>query len=371
MSNKLFDFILAMVAIFMFPWLYTNYISKTIADVSSSISYNDIKSSTNVVKDTSDGGTGGSSGGGTGGSTGGSSTQNDQLYNNSISLDTMCYLTAEASENGDIYNIIKKYLEIKNNKAPGWTHVKQGHYTSGLSWTLWQNNYRPNTYCLVYAGTDQILDTASYLPMMIREAYCTQMDQAIAVAKSIKDYAKADIKNLFIAGHSLGGYLASYVTSDLVDYSVNSANTHSRIKVSDIESTLSLSAVKCYTFGAPGFYYTPIKIPVLGANLVSLTDWGQEKKTNNIAGKYTKYIYNVRNNYDPVGHLFISPKSFTHLGTVRNLTVNKISAGKQNEFSRFVKNQGIIGLLYGGASMLNIPVHQVYYHLPHVYINAM
>lgn len=369
MSSKVFDFILAMVAIFMFPWLYTNYISKTIADVSSSISYNDIKNSTNVVKDTSNGGTGGSSGS-TGGSTGGSSTQNDQLYNNSVSLDTMCYLTAEASENGDIYNIFKKYLEIKNNNAPGWTHVRQGHYSSGLSWTLWQNNYRSNTYCLVYAGTDQILDTLSYLPMMIREEYCTQMDQAIAVAKNIKDYAKTDIKNLFIAGHSLGGYLASYVTSDMVDYNVNPSNTHSRIKASDVESTLSLGNVKCYTFGAPGFYYTPIRIPVIGTKIVSLTKWGEEKKANNIAGKYTSYIYNVRNKYDPVGHLFISPKSFTHLGFVRELKVKRITAGQTNEFSRFVKQQGLIGKIYNIANLL-IPVSEVYYHLPHVYINAM
>ena len=375
MSNRVFDFILAAVAILLFPWLYTNYISKTLADVSSSISYSSISQSTNAVSDAYDDSAGGGSGGstGSGGSGGGgdsgtSSSMNNQLYKNSISLDSLCYLTAEASENGDIYNIFKKYLEIRNNTAPGWIHIKQGHYNSGLSWTLWQNKYESNTYCLVYAGTDQILDTASYLPMMLDEDYCTQMNQAIEVAKSIKNHAKTSIKKLFVAGHSLGGYLASYVVSDMVDYSVNSSQTRSRIKASDIESTLSIGNVRGYTFGAPGFYLYPAKI--VGVVKVPITDWAKEKKANNDAGKYNKYIYNYTNNYDPVGHLFIFPNSFKHLGNYKDYKVNKISAGKENEFSRFVQEQGLIGKLYGVANKL-IPVSRVYYHLPHVYINVM
>ena len=73
MSNRVFDFILAAVAILLFPWLYTNYISKTLADVSSSISYSSISQSTNAVSDACDDSAGGGSGGstGSGGSGGG------------------------------------------------------------------------------------------------------------------------------------------------------------------------------------------------------------------------------------------------------------------------------------------------------------
>ena len=277
-------------------------------------------------------------------------------------------MSAEASEKGNIYDIFCKYLDIKDNKAPGWNHVKQGHYKdSGLSWVLWQNQVQTNTYCLVYAGTDQILDTLSYLPTMVKEGYCDQMKQAIEVARNIKNYAKTTINKLFVVGHSLGGYLASYVVSDMVDSTIDTSKAYSQIKVQEVSSSLSLSNVRCYTFGAPGIYYNPIKI--LGIKY-DLTSWGKAKKTNNENKKYDKYIYNYTNKYDPVGHLFISPKSFKHLGNVKDYDVKRISAKKTNDFSMFVKKQGIIGKLYNIANTF-IPVSEVYYHLPHVYINVM
>ena len=68
------------------------------------------------------------------------------------------------------------------------------------------------------------------------------MDNVIDIAKQLKNFAKTDIRKLFIVGHSLGGYLASYLTSDLVDYSYNPKGK-SRIKVSDIHGELTLDNI--------------------------------------------------------------------------------------------------------------------------------
>jgi len=227
--NNTFNIIMAVVLIFICPAIYTNFVAKDTTNVASTIGYAQI----DVEK-----------------------------YEEIIELDRLCYLTAEASQKGFIKNVLADYLEIKNNTAEGWKHLKEDTYDSGLSWALWQNVYDKNTYCLVYAGTDQILDTLSYIPMMTNEKYCTQMNEAIVVANTIDKYINTDINKLYIIGHSLGGYLASYVMSDLVDSSLSS-DTHSRSKVSDINADLKLDKVECITFGAPGFYYKTINWPVV------------------------------------------------------------------------------------------------------------
>ena len=360
MKGNLFEFIVAIVAIFLFPSLYTGVSVNNPQDVSSGVSYESIQKSASKVQKVDAG-----------------SIQE--------SLDNLCYISAEASEEGLIKDIFYFFMDdMKDNKAQGWTHIKEENLSSGLSWTLWRNNKDKNAYCLAYAGTDELADMARYLPMMMNEERCDQMTQAVSVAKKIKNYAGTSypINKLYIVGHSLGGYLASYVMSDLVDYEVNPSTTNSLIEVKDISNALDLNKVKCVTFGAPGFYngkklnvktITKVikekylkafvnasggKAKITDGYLTSpVTSWGQEKMTNNKNGEYNNYIENYVNDYDPVGHLCIGEQSFTHLGKYKSYSVERIGAAFVNTVYKVLSKTG-----------LDIfKVADIYYHLPHVY----
>jgi len=330
MKGNLFEFIVAIIAIFLFPSLYTGTSTNNPQDVSSGVSYQSISKSGNSGSNTS------------------------QKFKNSVTLDNLCYMTIEASDKGFIRDVITEYYELENNKAPGWKHLKEGHSTSGYTWALWQSKYESGTYNLVFSGTDELWDVATYIPMMINEDYCTQMDEAINTAKKIKNYAPTNITKLYITGHSLGGYLAAYVTSDLVDSSLSSSSK-SRISVNDISNFLTLDNVKGVTFGAPGFYVGNMKWTVI-KKVQQITTWGQEKKTNNQNKKYDNYIENYTNEYDPVGHLFVGAQYFKHLGKRKDYEVERINAGF------FAKAYSILSK-FGELNK----IADVYYHLPHVY----
>ncbi|MBQ3048302.1 MAG: hypothetical protein IJD48_04765 [Clostridia bacterium] len=361
MKTNWFSFIFAIVAVFLFPSLYTGVVNGDVKDVSSAISYLAIQNQSKEV--------------------------DFQTSETSVSLDTLCYMSAE-SFGGMISNVLGIFLEIKNNQAPGWTYVKEvKHGDSGLSWTLWQNNKDINTYCFVIAGTDELEDIKRYIPMMLNESYCDQMDYVIEAAKNIKNYAKTSINKLYITGHSLGAYLAAYLMSDLVDYSVNPLTTNSRICANDIYNGLTIDKIKGVCFGGPGFYNgksiktTALEKVIKKDNLTTALDllgvenitikngqltttvpsWVKEKKDNNANKKYDAYIENHINIYDPVAHLCIGENAFTHIGKVSNYEIKRIGS---NFFMNAYKALNNSGLEF-------FKIADMYYHMPHVYINVM
>ena len=366
----LIRFVAMGLLLFLFPLLYTEYSLNNKKDVSSSVSVESMEASLARIDFARVAIFDGSGGGDPGDGVAKPLPYVDiEKYNRSISPIKLCYLTAEAYtvQSGLVYKLIKNYMEINNNKAEGWTHIKEGIGGNGFSWTLWQNQYDKNAYALVFTGTDQIQDTLEYIPMMTNENYCTQMDETIDIAKQIKNFAPTAINKLHITGHSLGGYLAAYLASDIVDKDLGSS-PYSRISAKDIHENLKVSAIRCTTFAAPGFYEGNMKWPVIN-KVQSITAWGQFKKNMHAKGAYNSYIMNYSNQLDPVSNLFIKPENFKALGKVKQFTVARIELGRTLKFTKKILNIPFIKNSVVGSSLNS--VSDIDYHLPHVYINAL
>ena len=255
-----------------------------------------------------------------------SSSLNNRVYADSISPKTMAYLSAEASWK-NIGWFYKNFMPVKNDTVSGWLHIYEERTSLGFEWSFWVNKYDPSTYALVYAGTDELKDMLQYLSMELSQKYCQFMLDARAAAKKVKSIVSNaisqkpsdcdELETLYITGHSLGGYLASFIASELVDsyYAGNSSNTntntgtdtppyhetddhsvtrttrgpdmndptggngsgsgstYSDLKLSDISSSLSINKVHCMTFGAPGMFvkvrYAPFVVTALLLNKLS------------------------------------------------------------------------------------------------------
>ena len=291
-----------------------------------------------------------------------SNPTNSTAYEQSVSALTMCDLASEAYT-GALFNLMSKYMKIKNNSVAGWLHIKEETFSDGLTYALWVNSFDPTTYVLVYTGTDQIKDMLDYIPMEVSKNRSSQMKNAATVLKGIDETIAnlhsqnasvfGELEKLYITGHSLGGYLAMYIASDLVD-SVLTNNANVLVGVNDIgwgnvdTKEEIQSKLQCVTIGAPGMN---VKIKAL------LTDWQKQKIEANNSGHYTEIITQYIQPGDPV--TTIVPGG-DHLG--RKVQFKKPSVSVSTKWKFFSENPGIIG---AGAAFL------LYHHLPWVYSNLI
>lgn len=301
-------------------------------------------------------------------------------YEASISDTSMLYLSVESFQ-GPWGDVLKSTMDITDNKVPGWKYLAGD--TKGkeaFSWVLWQNQYVKTTYALSCAGTDSPYDVATFLPMMVDEDYSQQMRDAIDTLQDIKDMVPTDIKKLYITGHSLGGYLAMFLGTEVVDaYNNQSAfgltfDSIFGAKGSSLTMDPEDPDVKAVTFGAPGFYKTTIKfasdlVDVLQSKGVTIYDggvrapsWSQTKFNRDAAGKYKDYVINYKNSYDPVANLFIAPSAFVHVGTTKNIDVTKPNILEAQ--IRWALNK--IPVVNYGYRIANI-----LYHTPTVYLDMV
>ncbi|MBT2730673.1 DNRLRE domain-containing protein [Bacillus sp. ISL-75] len=90
-------------------------------------------------------------------------------------------------------------------------------------------------FCIAYKGTKEKRDVLVDINEVVLGRKGAQTKQALYVVSDLWKNEKKNINKLFFTGHSLGGYLAQYIESDIVD------------------KNLSVSVPnKAYTFNAPG-----------------------------------------------------------------------------------------------------------------------
>jgi len=315
-------------------------------------------------------------------------------FEKSITAEAFCNLSAEASQYflGDLYT---EYMDIENNNIDGWIHVHEETFLNdGFTYSLWVNKYNSSTYTIVYSGTDDLADVLQYLPMMIHKQNASQIAKAIEVTKNIQKTIaeKGDPKfcgnldKLYITGHSLGGYLAMYVASEMADSYLH--NTHYDISIQDVGLD-NIYDIKCVTFGAPGMYYEPLTINVGNfqtSNIFPLQPWHLRKIENNKQNYYDTIIYQYINNQDIVANLLKEDKNtkltqtekligfgveLEHIGTLYTYKTDQITVAQKVEFERKASN--IVGKVSGTliATILNGTrlTNAVYGHMPWVYIN--
>ncbi len=296
-------------------------------------------------------------------------------YEESVSATAFMHLSAEASQ-GRLLKMYTKYMELEDNKIDGWVHIEENTFDNNMSYALWVNEYKNDTYALIYAGTDHIEDTLDYVPMETSEKRSPQMNKAVEVAKTIKGtiaekHAEnpevyGELNNLYVSGHSLGGYLSMYVVSDMVDSMLGYENvliTLDDIGFGDVTTIDELKTkLQCVTFGAPGVYYTELK-------LIPTTHWQKQKVEVNEAKHYDEIITQHVNSRDPVGNLFQykNLKTMRHLGTRKYYEVEKASLNTLTTFFRNNDNKSVVGIIVNAGVAFTV----IYYHMPWVYVNVL
>lgn len=165
----------------------------------------------------------------------------------------------------------------------GWTEVSLSRYEyksffgfNARVYTKPQNNGKFD-FVISYRGSEELSDWATDAYEIGGGRKGPQVNQAIALAKNIIKKNPKSINKIYFTGHSLGGYLASFVESEIVDGDLHVSVPHSS-----------------YTFNAPG---VAIKSPDSG----NYETYNKVQKDNK--GGYNRYITNYRILGDPISAL--------------------------------------------------------------------
>lgn len=288
---------------------------------------------------------------------------NASNYYKSISAEAFCNLSAEVSQ-GEFQELFLNNMDLVNNQVSGWIYIQEETFENDFSYSLWVNKYEPTTYCIAFAGTDSIKDALEYIPMETAEDRSPQMQTAAQITKeSIKTIAELNSKNqdsygflktLYICGHSLGGYLAMYITSDIIDSSLGYKNNIITIDDIGFDSYEQVKKdLRCVTFGAPGMHYEGEPLGI------KMTEWQKQKVEIDKEKKYNNIITQYVNSKDPVANLF--PSYLKHIGTLKYYNVNNLNLAARIKFVQ--SNKSILGLGAGFSP--------IFYHGPWLYINLI
>ena len=327
----------------------------------------------------------------------------------SLSRETMLFLSTEVYVN-QIREITYKNMPVKKGKVDGWTLVTRypdannpnGATKAGTSIALWVNNYNDAYYSISIAGTDNVAEVITqYLPMEISPNRAKQQHEINEFCKDIKSIIRnsednlKDPERLYITGHSMGGFFATCLGTDLIDSciaEITGEETYSLLSIDDMNLTLDREDVYVYSFSAPGMLTQDFKcndkkleafLDEMGLDWLIdfLTpDWAREKQKNNNAGEYKSRVFQYTNSRDFVtdfskaldtlmgvvaAPLAVIAPSFIHLGTEYQCTSPATSFIEVITFFR--------GLSFDFVSLLETASMAVglNYHMPLTYYKEM
>lgn len=172
----------------------------------------------------------------------------------------------------DISSTWKYYKRYKGVTAGGLTTVPMQYkvYRKKVS-----KSSKKYYYAVAYAGTKDSLDYVTDMSEIKTGIKGAQVTVAELKLEELLKKDKNKIEKLYLTGHSLGGYIAAFLASDIIDDSSGLG-------------IIPKSKVKAYTFNAPGIslsvFPTPSKLKIARDKL----------------GKYDNYILNYYIKTDPV-----------------------------------------------------------------------
>lgn len=177
----------------------------------------------------------------------------------------------ETSIQEDMRGLSSQAYNTNTNSFGSWTYYSSYTDKSSLQFKVFRKLVSGNAkdekydYVFAYRGTQEKLDYVVDVLEVVGGLEGIQTHNAVSETKKIIKKENKNINKVYFTGHSLGGYLAAWVESDVVED-----------KFSDLPKNKSMS----YTFNAPGLWPG-------GLNISS-----QAKIINDKFQKYDEYIKN-------------------------------------------------------------------------------
>lgn len=171
------------------------------------------------------------------------------------------------SESPGVWKLYKKYTNLDTSLT---VHVYRKHYYTDVDTELYD-------YTFSFRGTAEALDYIQNVLQVVANVGGLQAEDAVNYVRNLISKDKKLIHNVYFTGHSLGGYLAQWVQSEIID-----------------QSLFQSSDTFTITFNAPG----------LSPLIFSDSRPYQKKVTGKIicdkVKKYDSYIHNYRIKQDPI-----------------------------------------------------------------------
>lgn len=212
------------------------------------------------------------------------------------------------------------YDQKIEKEISGWDYYKQSpKYSNSLKYKIYRKaKGKKFDYTIAINGTKNPKDFWADYELVLLSKYKSQIKQLEKDIISLYKKDKTKINNLYITGHSLGGFLTSYVVSDIVQ----------GLRITNIPK----SKVKGYTFNAPGFWKgkrETIKIPPFGNTHTMFVPNEINIKKIEHKNKFNNYIINYYIEGDLVS------KFGTRLGSSKKIKVKKMNLYEKHLIKSF------------------------------------
>ena len=178
-----------------------------------------------------------------------------------------------ASTQTDMYSMTEKsYKSTKTDAANGWKYFTEYNDKNSLNFKVFRKkNGTKYDYTFAYRGTKEGADILADLTDVILNMKSMQVGTAVTETQRIITLNKSTMNNVYFTGHSLGGFLAVWVGSEIIDGKMKN---------------ITKNKIKVYTFNAPGI------TPGIGKGVGSIE--ATKKILADKKYKYDKYIFNYR-----------------------------------------------------------------------------